>query len=150
MMVPDTVIEHLKLREGVVEAVYLDSLDFPTAGVGHLLSPSERDIWLVGEAVPVQQIDQWLEHDAKEAWEAAGIQADYLGEAGLQDALCSVCFQLGTQWRYIHKKTWAYLEDGEWELAAQECEDSKWYRQTPVRVRDFQKALRGLAGDEGA
>jgi hypothetical protein len=35
--------------------------------------------------------------------------------------------------------------EGKYEEAAKEAENSKWFRQTPVRVKDFQGALRDLA-----
>ena len=44
-------LEHLELREGNKECVYLDSLNKPTCGVGHLLTERERQVYKVGDKV---------------------------------------------------------------------------------------------------
>ena len=142
-MIPDHVIDHLKLREGVREDVYEDSLGKLTVGVGHLMSADEAAQWPLGATVTNEQVEAWLEEDAQTAWKAACDQSEWL-KVDLKDALCYVNFQLGTHWYMQHKKTWAYLEAGEWENAAIEAADSRWFVQTPVRVQDFQEALRAL------
>ena len=60
-------------------------------------------------------------------------------------ALASVNFQLGIGWNKKHKETWKKLRRGDWEEAALEASDSKWFDQTPTRVEDFQRAIRGLS-----
>jgi uncharacterized protein YgiM (DUF1202 family)/uncharacterized protein YcbK (DUF882 family)/GH24 family phage-related lysozyme (muramidase) len=146
--VPQAVIDHLKLREGVRYDVYLDTRGFPTAGVGHLLTAAERRSMPVGSRVSRQQVDTWLAQDSRTAYSAAQSQASQLG-VGSQDfinALASVNFQLGTAWNTEHRMTWRYMTQHKWEEAAVEAADSSWFAQTPVRVRDFQAALRALAG----
>jgi len=139
------ILQHIKLREGFVDEVYLDSLGKPTAGVGHLLTDTEQTKYKLGEKVPRNILDMWLRQDSQTAILAASQQSEMLPIMtwDLFVALVSVNFQLGTNWYNIHKKTWTYMVAGEYEAAAQEAEDSKWFRQTPVRVRDLQRALRG-------
>ena len=57
-------LEHLELREGNEERVYLDSLGKPTCGVGHLLTERERQVYQVGDEVSEEQRTAWLEADA--------------------------------------------------------------------------------------
>ena len=140
-MVPSHVIAHLKLREGVRHHSYLDSLGKLTGGVGHLMSETEADLWPEGSKLPAQMIDTWLEQDSQRAWLAAYNQAQGVDYPKLQEALFHVNFQLGPGWNLIHKKTWALLKAHEWLEAAAEAEDSLWYQQTPLRVRDFQYSL---------
>ncbi len=140
-MIPDSVIEHLKSREGYVNRVYLDSLGNPTAGVGHLLNDAENALYGVGDVVADDVIDKWLYEDSQKAWLAAFNQAKGIDCMDLRPALFHVCYQLGSGWRSIHKKTWAYMRDHEWQKAAIEAADSRWNQQTPVRVIDFQIAL---------
>jgi GH24 family phage-related lysozyme (muramidase) len=146
--VPAEFMEHLKLREGWRTKVYLDSRGLPTVGLGHLLSSAEKQKYPVGTSVPENLLNSWATHDAKKAYDAASDQAGTLGVASqsFKNALASVNFQLGTAWNTKFKKTWGYMTKGEWEKAALECQDSAWYAQTPVRVQDFQAALRALAG----
>ncbi len=146
--VPAEFIAHLKVREGWRTKVYLDSRGLPTVGLGHLLTSSQKETYPVGTTVPDNILNGWASQDAKKAYDAASAQASTLGVAseGFIIALASVNFQLGTAWNTKFKKTWTYMTQGEWEKAALECQDSAWYAQTPVRVQDFQAALRALAG----
>jgi len=146
--VPKELTDHLKLREGWREAVYLDSKGFPTAGIGHLLTEPEKKQYKVGDKVPAATLEAWTQADAKNAYAAATAQASTLGisDSSFINALASVNFQLGTKWNSIHKKTWAHMVAHEWEKAALEVQGSSWYSQTHVRVQDFQAALRALIG----
>ena len=147
--VPADILAHLRLREGWREEVYLDSEGKPTAGLGHLLLASERAQYKVGDKVPIAILEAWAQADTQKAYDAAQAQASTLGvnSSSFVGALTSVNFQLGTAWNTIHKKTWAYMVEGKWEKAAAEAQDSRWYSQTPVRVQDFQAALRALAAN---
>lgn len=144
--VPRAVIEHLKLREGWRETVYLDSRGLPTAGMGHLLTKKERQQYNVGDKIPRATLEIWAQVDTKKAFDAAVSQAAELGvsDQSFVNALASVNFQLGTAWNTVHKKTWGYMVAHEWEQAARETQKSLWNKQTPVRVQDFQIALRTL------
>ena len=146
--VPKEVMDHLKLREGWRTAVYLDSRGLPTVGLGHLLTASEKKTYKVGDHVPEDILNAWAQADAKKAYNAGQSQAATLGlsDQSFINAMASVNFQLGTGWYSNHKKTWGYLMAHAWEKAALEAQDSLWYKQTPVRVQDFQAALRALAG----
>jgi GH24 family phage-related lysozyme (muramidase) len=146
--VPAEFMDHLKLREGWRTKVYLDSRGLPTVGLGHLLTASEKQKYPVGTSVSESLLNSWAQQDAKKAYDAAVSQAAILGVSSQAfiNALASVNFQLGTAWNTKFKKTWGYMTKGEWEKAALECQDSAWFSQTPVRVKDFQEALRALAG----
>jgi GH24 family phage-related lysozyme (muramidase) len=145
-------MDHLKLREGWRTAVYLDSRGLPTVGLGHLLTTSEKKTYKVGDHVPEDLLNAWAQADAKKAYNAGQAQAATLGvsDQSFINALASVNFQLGTGWYTKHKQTWGYMVAHAWEKAAREVRDSLWYRQTPVRVQDFQAALRALAGTTNA
>lgn len=150
--VPAEFLDHLRLREGDESAVYLDSEGLPTVGVGHLLSAEENAQYPVGTEIPQETRDAWLAEDAQEAYDAAEAQAATLGvtDQAFINALGSVNYQLGTGWNTEHRRTWAHMVAGEWEEAATEAADSTWNTQTPVRVEDFQTALRDLAASQTA
>ena len=135
----------LRDREGVRTKVYLDSRGKPTVGIGHLVTPADK--LKVGDEITDQQVSDFFKKDSASALSAAKSQA---AKAGINDSnfivyLASVNFQLGTSWNKIHKKTWAFIMEGKYEEAAQEAGKSAWAKQTPVRVKDFQQALRALA-----
>ena len=97
----------------------------------------------MGDIVPQNILDNWLEQDSNKAWEAALTQAKELGINDIKfiESLASVNFQLGINWFKEHKKTWSYLKQKDYSNAADEAANSTWFKQTPVRVKDFQKAI---------
>ena len=44
----------------------------------------------------------------------------------------------------MFKNTWKMVVDGKYEDAAKALDGTTWSKQTPVRVKDFQDALRAL------
>ncbi len=136
---------HLLVREGKRNVVYRDSLGKPTVGVGHLVLPGDN--LKVGDKITDEQVNAFLDKDARGAWDAANRQA---AEAGITDgcfivALASVNFQLGTGWTKKFPSTWNMIKKGQYNEAANALNGTLWAKQTPVRVQDFQKALRDLA-----
>src|ERR1043165_3055076 len=132
------------LREGRRNDVYLDTLKRPTVGIGHLVVPGDH--LAVGNVISDAQVSAFFQKDGAGAMQAARSQA---AQAGIKDAaflpyLASVNFQLGTDWTSEFKKTWKFILDGLYEDAAREAADSDWASQTPVRLEDFQDALRRL------
>ena len=154
-IISEDFMKHLKEREGSESSVYLDSLDNPTAGVGHLLTEEERKQYKVGQEVPDSVIAGWLEKDTSRAQGSAISQAEELGidDPEMVDALTSVNFQLGAGWKKKFKGSWKAMQSGDFERAADEAiwkdpsdkskGHSKWYKQTPKRAEDFASALRG-------
>ena len=136
----------LERREGNKANVYKDSEGYLTAGIGHLLTESEKKQYKLGDTVPENIRDRWFEQDSFDATNAAIYQARELGIDDLRfiENLTSVNFQLGTNWNKEHKKTWSLMKSGNFDLAAKEAANSKWKSQTPVRVKDFQEALKKI------
>jgi hypothetical protein len=101
----------------------------------------------VGDEITDEQVSEFFKKDSAKAVSAAKTQAS---QAGISDSnfivyLASVNFQLGTGWNKVHKKTWKLIMEGKYDEAADEAGKSSWAKQTPIRVKDFQQALRALA-----
>ncbi len=141
----DAAFENLMaLREGRETTVYLDSLGKPTVGIGHLVLP--EDNLKVGDTITDEQVDALFKKDGAAAMAAARSQA---ATAGITDSafipyLASVNFQLGTQWTATFPHTWNLIVNGDYEGAANALDGTIWAKQTPIRVKDFQDALRRL------
>ncbi len=140
----------IKKREGIKTnpkkqpVVYLDKLKKPTVGYGHLVAASDN--LKVGDVVTDKQVSDFFKVDGAKALAAAKAQA---AKAGIKDTnfvvyLASVNFQLGSKWTKIFKKTWKMVVDGQYADAAKALDKTAWKKQTPVRVKDFQKALLSL------
>ncbi len=142
----EKIVKHLKLREGVVYKVYLDSLGYKTGGVGHLLRDAPN--WNVGDKISESQVDLWLEEDMEWALDAAKKQLDEIKiknpHANTDDfliALTIVNFQLGIGWPNVFKTSYPKLVNGDYDGAIKGFKSSKWARQTPIRVDDFVTAI---------
>ena len=147
-------VKHIKDREDVVYASYLDSLDKPTGGVGHLLSDEEVRKYPIGTPIPESVVNAWLEKDLATAKKAAKKQASQLSNPATQEfenALVSVNFQLGQNWTAKFPTAWKHLKSGKYNKAIQEIKfadptnkpgmPSDWYKQTKTRVNDFEEAI---------
>ena len=115
--------EELKAEEGFMDVIYLDTLDKPTGGIGHLLSKDElssykidryeektingmkRKVAVDKQGMPIkltqQTTDDWFRKDVGTAMNAASQQAKELGidSEDFEVALTSVNYQLGTGWK---------------------------------------------------
>tara|TARA_R110000803_G_scaffold93658_3_gene161175 strand:+ start:1848 stop:2309 length:462 start_codon:yes stop_codon:yes gene_type:complete len=146
-------LEHLELREGNVEYVYLDSLGKLTCGVGHLLTKDECSLYYIDQVIDEEIRNQWLKEDAQKAWDAAAQQIQDLDieDTGFISALGSVNFQLGTRWMNKFPSAYKALSNKDYDEAIRQVStgsgkdgQSKWKEQTPVRVEDFVQAIKNL------
>jgi GH24 family phage-related lysozyme (muramidase) len=131
----------VRKREGVRRKVYLDSLKKPTVGVGHLVKTADK--LKVGDVVTNKQISDFFKVDGAKALSAAKTQA---AKAGIRDAnfiacLGSVNYQLGPGWTRKFKRAWTMIREGKYSDAAESLQSTRWFKQTPIRVKDFQRAL---------
>lgn len=133
--VPD--VELIKLREGLKLKWYKDTLGKWTGGYGHLRVAGDP------ETFDQKQADKWLEEDLAKARKSALDECEQLPfyTKELLDVLVSVNYQLGTEWEYKFKNTFSLMKQGKFNEAAWQVENSLWHKQTPVRVRDLQRAL---------
>ena len=146
--------EHIKLREGYKEEVYLDTLKKPTAGIGHLLTKEENEKYPVGTKLDKKIINKWFEEDIEESLDACNSQCTELDiyDKEFKIALTSVNFQLGTRWYKKFPNAWKCLCHKNYQKAIDELmyynkekeEYSLWYKQTPIRVLDFVNAIKHI------
>jgi GH24 family phage-related lysozyme (muramidase) len=145
-LVPQAVLDLIREREGYENVSYLDSVGKLTGGVGHLLVGAEADQYPKGTVISDAIILQWEQSDTLSAYKAAQEQAELIGidDPILINALTSVCYQLGNSWNENFPATWHCLSSHDWLGAATNAAKSHWFKETPVRVQDFQTALRAL------
>jgi len=144
-------LDLIKTREGTKRDqngklfVYPDSRGNPTVGWGHLVVKSDN--LKFNDIVDDARADALLRQDSSAALSAAQAQAR---RAGITDSdfiahLGAVNFQLGTAWNSQFKDAWHAIMAGNYNEAAEDVGNSAWNQQTPIRVQDFQQALRTLA-----
>tara|TARA_R100000773_G_scaffold36182_1_gene31187 strand:+ start:239 stop:694 length:456 start_codon:yes stop_codon:yes gene_type:complete len=124
--------------EGVVYELYRCSLGHLTGGIGHLITEWDEEYYgmPVGTKVPHEQVDAWFAidinrtlQDCKEIFPDFN---DLPNEAQL--VIANMCFQLGRPRLSNFKKFIAAVNDRDWVKAADEMEDSRWYKQTTARA----------------
>ena len=131
-------------REGRRNDVYRDNLGKLTVGIGHLVVASDHLNF--GDRITDEQVTSFFEKDSAPVLQAArsqALEAD-ITESAFIPYLASVNFQLGVRWTDTFPHTWKMIVDGKYEDAAKALDGTLWAKQTPVRVKDFQNALRRL------
>ena len=124
--------------EGVVYELYRCSLGHLTGGIGHLITEWDEEYYgmPVGTKVPHEQVDAWFAVDINRTLQdCKEIFPDFndLPEEA-QLVIANMCFQLGRPRLSNFVKFIAAVNDRDWVKAADEMEDSGWYKQTTARA----------------
>ena len=139
----DTVLlkEELGRYEGRRNVVYKDSVGLATVGVGHLCLP--RDNLAVGDTVDDATIDRWLDADIIRSTQIARTLVssyDRLDDCR-QRIVVNLCFNLGNRFgQFVN--TIAYINAMDFDNAATNLSQSKWYAQVGHRGVEMCDALR--------
>ena len=144
------IIPLLRLEEGVRYTPYLDSLGYPTIGVGFKLGPKTTSTAAYTFTLDDPTIDAWLEGDVKSV--IAQMEDNDDINAGLKscdqprrDILTSMGFQMGVTGLSNFHNMLACIAIRDWEGASREMLDSTWAKQTPARAqRHSEVMLRGI------
>ena len=120
--------DHIKLREGYKNVVYLDTLGKPTGGIGHLLSAEEKKLYPVGCPLKESVIKEWYDNDIQKSLDACNEQCKILNvfDTEFKIALTSVNFQLGTKWFRKFPAAWKALCHREYDKAIDEITNDKY------------------------
>lgn len=142
----EALLEQIKLdltkHEGCKTEVYLCSEGIPTAGIGHALYADEE--MPVGTDVGMEQVLEWFKEDVNEA--VADCCALFLNFASLPDqvqrVLVNMAFNLGRSRLGKFKNMITAVNEGNWQKAADEMVDSRWYNQVGNRSIELENWMR--------
>ncbi|HGE9343801.1 TPA: glycoside hydrolase family protein, partial [Escherichia coli] len=117
--------------------VYLDSVQKPTVGYGHLVQKGED----FSNGITPIEADILLAHDIEKA--KAGLRTLNQGTLpkDIEDYLIIMIFQLGLAGTSKFKKLLAAAKNGDRVGMRRESMDSLWYKQTKSRVDDMNNQL---------
>jgi lysozyme len=141
--------ELLEQDEGCVYAVYLDHLDKPTCGIGHLIVEDDPEYgWPVGAPVSEERVAELFEQDVQVAINDARWLHPELDDMpeDAQITIISLAFLLGGPRYSKFLKHHAAIEARIWREAAAQLRDSKLYRQTTARTERHAQRLENIAG----
>tara|TARA_R110000787_G_scaffold129603_1_gene241422 strand:+ start:397 stop:852 length:456 start_codon:yes stop_codon:yes gene_type:complete len=124
--------------EGVMYETYRCSLGHLTGGIGHLITDWDEEVYAgpIGTKVPHQQVDDWFAKDIGTTIKDCNLifsQFNKLPEEA-QLVIANMCFQLGRPRLSKFKNFIAAVKTEDWLRAADEMEDSRWYKQTTARA----------------
>ena len=129
--------KELERDEGVKYEVYLDHLGYPTFGIGHLITDDDPECGAsVGTKVDSDRVQEAFEADVESVLsdcERLYVQFEHLPEEA-QLIIANMMFNMGYTRLSKFKGMKRGVDARNWESAADEMVDSKWYRQVTRRA----------------
>lgn len=134
------IIPLLRQEEGTEYKPYIDSLGYPSTGVGFKLGPKGAPLSHYTFTLTDPVIDAWLQSNVDV------VQADMAENSEIfsalracnyprQDILTSMAYQMGVAGLADFHHCLAAVAAGDFDKAAEEMLDSTWANQTPERAQ---------------
>ena len=140
--------EDLEIDEGVKHEIYLDHLGLPTFGIGHLVLESDPEHGQpVGTEVSNDRVIEAFESDLESVLSDCKIlysDFDDLPEEA-QQVIANMMFNMGRPRLSKFKGMKRGVDARDWNIAADEMIDSRWYRQVTNRADRLVQRIRALA-----
>lgn len=139
--------EQLKIDEGCVYKIYTDHLGYPTFGIGHLIIESDPENGqAVGTPVSDDRVDAAFDADVEIVLsECKVLYPDFedLPEEA-QQIIANMMFNLGRPRlsKFVGMKRG--VDEKDWNSAADEMVDSRWYRQVGARAERLVNRMREI------
>jgi len=139
--------EQLKIDEGCVYELYNDHLGFPTFGIGHLVIESDPENGQeVGTPVSESRVIEAFEQDVQTVLSDCTIlypDFEELPEEA-QQVIANMMFNMGRPRLSAFKGMKAGVDSREWNEAADQMVDSRWYRQVGARAERLVERMRNV------
>lgn len=140
--------EQLKIDEGCVYEIYNDHLGYATFGIGHLVIESDPENGQeIGTPVSADRIIEAFEQDVQTVLSDCAIlypDFDELPEEA-QQVIANMMFNLGRPRLSAFKGMKAGVDARDWNEAADQMVDSRWYRQVGARAERLVERIRALS-----
>ena len=143
----DKLREQLKIDEGCVYEIYNDHLGYPTFGIGHLVIESDPENGqAVGTSVSEDRVAEAFDEDIKSVLRDCNIlypDFDDLPEEA-QQIIANMMFNLGRPRLSKFAGMKRGVDARDWDAAADEMVDSRWYRQVGARAERLVNRMRDV------
>ena len=143
----DVLREQLEFDEGCRYEIYNDHLGFATFGIGHLVRETDPEYGQpLGTVITEQRVIEAFETDIQETIVGCVSIFDdfYLLPHEAQLIIANMMFNLGYPRFSKFVKMIAAVDARDWQEAANQMVDSKWYRQVPNRAKRLEDRMRNL------
>ena len=144
----DQLREELKIDEGVKYEIYLDHLGLPTFGIGHLVLESDPEHGQpVGTAVSEDRVNECFARDVDVVLEECKklLPSFEVLPEEVQLIIANMMFNMGRPRLSGFKNFLAAVTISNWQEAANQMVDSRWYRQVTNRAERLVKRMRNVA-----
>ena len=139
--------KQLEIDEGVKYEIYLDHLGYPTFGIGHLVIPSDIEYGeSVGTRVSEERVREFFDKDVESVLrDCTLLYKDFyeLPEEA-QQIIAHMMFNMGYTRLSKFKGMKKGVEAKDWNKAADEMVDSRWYKQVTNRANRLVERMRNI------
>ena len=139
--------EELELDEGCKYEIYLDHLGYPTFGIGHLVTDNDPESgWEGGTAIDAVRVYDAFESDIEGVLsDCSKLYSDFgdLPEEA-QRVIANMMFNMGLTRLSKFKGMKRGVDSRNWNQAADEMVDSRWYRQVTNRANRLVERMRNI------
>ena len=147
MMDLEQLREQLEIDEGVKYEIYNDHLGYATFGVGHLVRESDPEHGQeTGSPISESRVIEAFEQDCENVLRDCDIlyeDFDSLPEEA-QQVIANMMFNMGRTRLSKFKGMKRGVDAQDWNAAADEMVDSKWYRQVTKRADRLVERMRNV------
>ena len=145
--------EQLEIDEGVKYVIYLDHLGLPTFGIGHLVTKTDPESGqAVGTSISKERVAECFDMDVQSVINDCNkLYKDFedLPEE-VQQIIANMMFNMGYTRLSKFKGMKRGVDSLNWNQAADEMVDSRWYRQVTNRANRLVERMRAVGTKLGA
>jgi len=139
--------EQLKIDEGCVNSVYLDHLNLPTVGIGHLVTEWDDEYGKpVGTEVSEDRVNELFDQDVQVTIDECKLLYNNFDELPeeVQQIIANMMFNMGRPRLSRFHKMKRAVDAGDWEEAGNQMKDSRWYNQVTTRAERLVKRMKAV------
>ena len=140
--------DEIKRDEGCVYSVYLDHLNLPTTGIGLLITEWDEEYGKpVGTKVSEDRVNELFAKDIQVTIDECKVLYDNFHDLPeeAQLIIANMMFNMGRPRLSKFKGMKRGVDARDWNIAADEMIDSRWYRQVTNRADRLVQRIRALA-----
>lgn len=145
----DRLRKQLEIDEGCKYEIYLDHLGLPTFGIGHLIVDSDVESTKdIGDPVSEERVKECFDKDVESVLVDCKRLYDDFDELPdeAQEIAANMMFNMGLTRLRKFKGMKAGVDARDWNKAADEMVDSKWYSQVTNRAERLVQRMRNVTG----
>ena len=139
--------DQLKIDEGCVNSVYLDHLNLPTVGIGHLVTEWDDEYGKpVGTEVSEDRVNELFDQDVQVTIDECKLlynNFDELPEEA-QQIIANMMFNMGRPRLSRFHKMKKAVDAGDWEEAGNQMKDSRSYNQVTARAERLVERMKAI------